>query len=913
MIDRRSDTDLSARASTPGDEPGRPSTTRGTVIAGRYVVVRLLGRGGMASVYLAHDRLVDRPVALKILRRELANSVAMERFTREIGVIGRLRHAHIVPLHDSGVYDELPFYVMAFIDGESLQGRVAREGALPIADVVRFGGQVAEALAYAHREGVLHRDVTPGNVLIADGNAYVADFGIARLFTETKRVRTTESGFILGTPAYMSPEQASGELECDGRSDVYSLGCVLYEIVTGSPPFAGATPQAVIASRFGEPPQAVRAVRADVPSELSDAIERAMRIEASDRFQTAAEFGEAIEAAAPAERTRVVARDRRSRLRHAAVGAMLVVGAVLGAFYIAGTRWSPLRERLDRVATNRARELVAAGELARADTALRAVVERDPGNAAAHLWLAQSGALAATTAAEPSDEWKAEVALAGEGRATLDTMDRLRLAALRAYADDAHDVARSRYRELVAAEPANVATRLALADAFMNDSLVERDRASPSGWRFRASSEGASRVLQSVLDLRQKAPEIRRAAYERLTRVLITSSRYRPGRSGAGAGRQFFAGFPALEGDSLALVPFPLSDVASGMAESRDTTLAYAQDRNRLTLRRAASEWVADLPDDADAHRAYATALAAAGILVPPRPGAVSAVGEIRRARELAGDARSRLFTGAQEVRLLIRARRLGQARGLADSLIEEGRPGSQDEIEMLAALATLRGDARRAIAFLAMSSTGGQVRLTDGRTWTMPPTVATPWKSLEVYSALGRPPDSILAARDRLEDVVRRDVAPDLVPLVRASLMMRQLTLAAPAVGAGVLAGLDPGRSIVADLVRDVASGDTTALRAGLRMVDSLRHKRDASSLSIDGTYLFSWLRLVAGDTIGAERQMDTVLEQLRVFTDGPPTDLTGSALVVRLMRQRADVAERRGETVLARRWRAAADTLWH
>jgi hypothetical protein len=298
---------------------------------------------------------------------------------------------------------------------------------------------------------------------------------------------------------------------------------------------------------------------------------------------------------------------------------------------------------------------------------------------------------------------------------------------------------------------------------------------------------------------------------------------------------------------------------------------------------------------------------------VPPRPGAPSAVDEIRRARELARDARSQLSAGAQEVRLLIRARRLGQARELADSLIEDGRPGSQDEIEMLAALATLRGDARRAINFLGMSTDGGNVRLTDGRAWPMPATVAAPWKALEVYSALGRSPDSILASRDRLEDVVRRDVAPDLVPLVRASLMMRQLTLAAPAVGAGVLSGLDPGRNIIAGLIRDVASGDTTALRAGLRMVDSLRYKRDASALSIDGTYLFSWLRLVAGDTIGAERQMDTVLEQLRVFTDGAPTDLIGSALVVRLMRQRAEVAERQGKTALARRWRAAVDTLWH
>jgi tRNA A-37 threonylcarbamoyl transferase component Bud32 len=913
MSDRRSDTDLSsARTSSLGDVPGRPSKARGTRIAERYVVERLLGRGGMATVYLAHDRLVDRPVALKILRRELANSVAMERFTREIGVIGRLRHAHIVPLHDSGVYDELPFYVMAYIEGESLQDRLTRDGALPIADVVRFGGQVAEALAYAHREGVLHRDVTPGNVLIADDNAYVADFGIARLFNEEKRVRTTESGFILGTPAYMSPEQASGELEYDGRSDVYSLGCVLYELATGVPPFAGPTPQAIIAGRFGAPPPPARSVRAEMPQELSDAIERAMHLEASERFQTAAEFGEALAAAAPPDRLRTSVRDRRSRLRRMAAAVLLVVAAVLGAFYVAGSRWAPLRERLDRLAMDRARELIAAGEWARADTALRVVVERDPTSAAAHLWLAQVGALSAAVATEPTDAWKPDVTLAEEGRATLDSLDRLRLSAMRAYASGAHEVARERYRQLVAAEPASVPMRLALADAFINDSLVERDERSVSGWRFRASWEAASHVLQSALDLRPRSPALRRAAFERLTRVLITSSRYRPGRA-ANASNGMFAGFPGIEAETLSFVPFTLSDVASGVAEARTTTSPDAQARNRETLQRVSAAWVADLPDDPAAHLAYATTLAAAGVLTAPRPGSPDAVSEIRLARDLARDARSRLLTGAQEVRLLVRARRLGDARALADTLMDEASPHTTDEIETLAALSTLRGNARRAVAFLGMSSEGGHVRLTDGRAWTMPATVAAPWKALEVYSAVGRSPDSIRAWRARLEAVIHRDVAPDVEPIVRASLMIRQLTLAAPATGARILDGVDPGRNILAGLIRDVARDDTAALRRGLRAVDTLRRARESATLSIDGTYLFSWLRLVAGDTAGAERQMDSVLEQLRALTDGAPTDLTGSALVVRLMRQRADVAERRGDTEIARRWRAAADTLWH
>ena len=894
-----------------GGERSRPSTAHGTTIANRYLVERMLGRGGMASVYLAHDRLVDRPVALKILRRELANSVAMERFTREIGVIARLIHAHIVPLHDSGMYEELPFYVMAYIDGETLQDRVLREGPLPIVDVIRLGAQVAEALAYAHREGVLHRDVTPGNILLADANAYVVDFGIARLFRESAEVRTTQSGFILGTPAYMSPEQASGELECDGRSDIYSLGCVLYEMTTGTPPFAGATPQAVIAGRFGPPPPPVHVLRTEAPADLSDAIARAMQSVPSERFQTAAEMSAALAAAAPADEWPARVRRRRGGARRALSIVTLLVSAMLGAGYLARTRWTPLRARMNEMAIERAIAQVGRGDWSRAEISLRAVVARDPANAVAHLWLAQTGALAATLADEPDLRWKAAIMLAEDGRATMDSVQRLRLSALRAYADGAHDIAREHYRRLVALEPANVATRLALADAFLTDSLVERDSASASSWRFRGSWEGAVRVLQSALDLQPGSPLMRAAIFDRLKHALITSSQFRPGRAISGD-EHAFAGFPALEADTLAYVPYPLAEVASGVAESRNTTLTEAHRRNREQLRRVAADWVADLPDDPAAHRAYAIALAAEGILTAPRAGAPDAVREIRYARTLARDAPSRLSTGALEVRLLVRAGRLGEARALADTLIRLPAPQTTEESEILAALSTLRGDARGAVAFLSLSVESGHVLLTDGRQWTVPATVMTPWKLLEAHAAVGRSPESIVAARDRLDDVIRRDVAPDMVPIVRTSLMIRPLSLAAPTVGAAVLDGLDPGRNLIAGLIRLAAAGDTTGLRRGLRTVDELRRARDAASLSIDGAYLLSWLRLVAADTTGAERQMDTMLEQLGALTNSPPTDMMATALVGRLMRQRADVARRRGQDAVAIRWRAAADTLW-
>jgi serine/threonine-protein kinase len=282
-------------------EGARQSKARGTRVADRYVLGRSVGRGGMATVYLATDTLLNRPVALKMLRHELAHSAAMDRFTREIGVVSHLRHAHIVPLHDSGIYEGLPFYVMAYIEGESLHERLKRERKLPPADVARIGSEVAEALAYAHREGVLHRDITPGNILLADGNAYLADFGIARVFQDTGRARTTASGFVLGTPTYMSPEQASGELDYDGRSDIYSLGCVLYEACAGDPPFRGPTPQAVIAARFGPPPAPLDSVRRGVPPPLAAAIARAMALAPEHRFADAAELAAELRVAVPVE------------------------------------------------------------------------------------------------------------------------------------------------------------------------------------------------------------------------------------------------------------------------------------------------------------------------------------------------------------------------------------------------------------------------------------------------------------------------------------------------------------------------------------------------------------------------------------------------------------------------------------
>jgi eukaryotic-like serine/threonine-protein kinase len=208
-------------------------------LAERYVLERELGRGGMATVYLARDLRHDRPVALKVLHPELAHALGPERFRREVEIAARLQHPHILPVHDSGEAAGQLWYTMPYVEGESLRDRLEREPRLPLGAALEITRQAALALDYAHRHGVVHRDVKPENILLSDGQALVADFGIAKAVGEVGGERLTGTGITVGTPAYMSPEQAGGDSHVDGRSDLYSLGCVLYEMLAGEPPFPG--------------------------------------------------------------------------------------------------------------------------------------------------------------------------------------------------------------------------------------------------------------------------------------------------------------------------------------------------------------------------------------------------------------------------------------------------------------------------------------------------------------------------------------------------------------------------------------------------------------------------------------------------------------------------------------------------
>ena len=263
-------------------------------LADRYRLERELGAGGMAVVYLATDLKHDRLVAVKVLKPEITSLIGTDRFLREIRITARLTHPHILPLLDSGGADGFLYYVTPYIEGESLRERLQRENQFSLDDALRLAREAAGALDYAHRNGVIHRDIKPENILLSEGKAIVADFGIARALSTSDAPRLTETGLALGTPAYMSPEQVAGEKTVDGRSDIYSLGCVLYEMIVGEPPHTGPTAQAVMARRMIDAVPKIRPVRDTVSESLERAIHRALARVPADRFSTAAEFGAAL-------------------------------------------------------------------------------------------------------------------------------------------------------------------------------------------------------------------------------------------------------------------------------------------------------------------------------------------------------------------------------------------------------------------------------------------------------------------------------------------------------------------------------------------------------------------------------------------------------------------------------------------
>ena len=310
-------------------------------LASRYRIHRELGAGGMAVVFLAEDLRHRRQVALKVLRPELAAEIGPRRFEREIETAARLSHPHILPVMDSGAAGELLYYVMPYVEGESLRGRLTREKQLPLDDALGITREVADALSYAHGRGVVHRDIKPENILVQSGHAVVADFGIARAIAaagaDTRTVTMTQAGAMMGTPAYMSPEQAAGSREVDGRSDLYSLACVLYEMLAGQPPFTGPTVESLVHQHLTAAAPSVTTIRPAVPGRVAAAIARALAKTPADRFASVAQFAAALahqESAAAAVPVSAAARPARRGRRRAWIGGAAAVTVAIVALLV---------------------------------------------------------------------------------------------------------------------------------------------------------------------------------------------------------------------------------------------------------------------------------------------------------------------------------------------------------------------------------------------------------------------------------------------------------------------------------------------------------------------------------------------------------------------------------------------------
>ncbi len=311
-----------------------------TAIADRYRIERELGAGGMATVYLAHDVKHERKVALKVLRPELAAVIVAEPFLAEIKVTANLQHPHILPLHDSGEADSFLYYVMPFVEGETLRDKIDREKQLGVEEAIEITRSVAAALDYAHRQNVIHRDIKPENILLHDGQALVADFGIALALSHAGGTRLTETGLSIGTPHYMSPEQAMGDRELDARSDVYSLGAMLYEMLAGDPPYTGSTAQAIVAKVITEKAPSVTVHRDTVPPHVAASIEKSLAKLPADRFYSASDFADALgnrAFTAPVMETAAPARKWRSlwnplSIASTAAAAVLLIVAVMSLF-----------------------------------------------------------------------------------------------------------------------------------------------------------------------------------------------------------------------------------------------------------------------------------------------------------------------------------------------------------------------------------------------------------------------------------------------------------------------------------------------------------------------------------------------------------------------------------------------------
>ncbi|HEX6573855.1 MAG TPA: serine/threonine-protein kinase [Gemmatimonadaceae bacterium] len=886
-------------------------SVREEVIAGRYRVERELGRGGMATVFLCTDIQTGNLVALKLLRPELGSAVVVERFLREIRFASELEHPQIPKVLDSGVVNDVPFYTMTYVEGESLRAKLDRERQLPIDEVTKITQEVIKPISYAHAHGIIHRDVKPANILLSGDTVFVLDLGVARaIVASSTEDSLTSTGVAVGTPAYMSPEQALADHNIDKRSDIYSLGCVVYEMVAGIPPFVGATPQSVMARRFASPPPPLDEIREFVPPSLQHAIAKAMAKSPADRWQNLDEFGTALTGStwAPSMAAQaVVLENKKKRYAFAVIAAIVL--AVTG---VAATLWT--LSNTDHVA--KGRTALSGWDFATAESSFRAALDRDSSNAQAQLWLAQLLMLKDRT----NEEWKSLALRAADQKSELDPVDQQRAEALAAVASDAPGDKCVALGRLAAARPGEFTPSLSFADCMYDDRTVIPDSASPSRYRFRRSYAQIASIYEGLATRNARNPDAFRILIPRLENVLATNkTTLRSGVATNNSDMRFYA-YPNLDADTIVYVPAQPSGGSIGAPDTKALERIIA--RNLARLENLARLWTKNAPSDPDGREMLAKTLEASGRI---DTGASSALSEITKARAAAAatskDAsgfRRNLRLAATRVRLLVKAEQFDAAAALADSVLTWRTPNGLTEAESdamlddLAGLAALTGRLRKVIT-LEQSKNGDYpgVRLANGEIERLPNELARDAVALESYASLGAPADSIIAARNRISTKLASLLPDSKVSQVENALFSRWLALAAPAVGPEPAASLDVNESAI-KAMKAIVRGDRSGAR---RIIDSMEASHSASApgeVTIDVVFVESWLRTAVGDSAAAMRSLDKSLGGLTrastIFVARPA--LAGA--LVRAMILRADLAAKAGDRPTADRWRNAAASLW-
>ncbi len=881
-------------------------------IAGRYIVERVLGRGGMATVYLCTDNKTATKVAVKVLREEVGSAVIVERFLREIEFASELDHPRIPKVLDTGVLGSLPFYVMTYVEGESLRERLDRVKQLPVDEAVRITSAVIEPMTYAHRVGLVHRDIKPGNILVGDESVYVLDFGIARAIIASAEERLTSTGVAVGTPAYMSPEQALADGDLDARSDIYSLACVTYEMIAGIPPFVGATPQAVMARRFGSPPPPLNETREGVPQHVETAVSKALCRAPADRWQTAREFGDALQTPTATQgdnRVQQAVGDRRKKYGRiiAAIVAIALAGVALFAVILG---------QADPI--TRAQRAVADWDFDRAEQELTQAAKDD--NPEAHLWLAQ---VLLAKDALPT-EWTAHALSAADAKATLAKDDSLFAEALVAHTNQAR-AGCGRWEALATSnseEFRTVLATLAYADCLRLDKTVINDASSASGYRFRSSHDKAAKLYEGLIARNSSNPNAYAAIIPRLLEILPTekNNALRIGNSLADE-PEIFVSFPSLASDTLAYVPYRIGRQRGPLRAEDPRSFDRAIARNLASLRAHGLAWVAAAGNDARAHEMLGLVLESTGILEGDDNSARAHVAHARRIAsrsESSADSYMRdLRLAISDIRLRLKLSQFDAAGALADSVLN-WKPAQLDDSaarvadDMLSGVAALTGRPSRIHAINRKYSAEYPVELSSGEEGKLPPEVGTDANALLTYGLFGGPADSIATIADRLSLKLAALYPKADFEVIRSGVLRRPLALATPAIGPERLGSLGAASDHFDNAVRGLHAGNMRMARAYVDSLTSLRSENAPGEITMDAVLQHAWLLTAVGDDNGAMTLLDNAFRGISKMPANTVEEAPVAASLVRSMILRAQLAVKHGDTNKAAEWSRAAQALW-